>query len=52
MPGKSDFEKASFGGEEKGEKRARGGGEGRGKSFNVSLLDWHICDLLIKSLCQ
>ena len=25
MPGKSDFEKASFGGEEKGEKRARGG---------------------------
>lgn len=26
MPGKSDFEKASFGGEKKGEKRARGGG--------------------------
>ena len=28
MPGKSDFEKASFGGEEKGEKRAGGGGKG------------------------
>ena len=28
MPGKSDFEKASFGGEEKREKRARGGGKG------------------------
>ena len=41
MPGKSDFEKASFGGEEKGEKRARGGGGGGGGKGEEEVLTCH-----------